>query len=124
MAILATMIALVVPNAEHPIVRPEGEQANAVRKVSCNHWCHKRWRIVRPYNSKLERIAGCESSHRWHIATGNGFYGGLQFTLGTWHSVGGQGYPHWFSRLEQKYRAVKVYLRRGNWADWPVCGYR
>jgi len=61
---------------------------------------------------------------RWHLATNNGFYGGLQFTVGTWRSVGGAGMPHWASVLEQKYRAVRVFLRRGSWADWPVCGYR
>jgi transglycosylase-like protein len=83
-----------------------------------------RWRVVRPYNAKLNRIAMCESTMRWHLNSGNGFYGGLQFTVGTWRSVGGRGMPHWASVLEQKYRAVKVYLRRGSWADWPVCGYR
>jgi hypothetical protein len=80
--------------------------------------------VVRPYDSKLNRIAYCESSGRWFIATGNGFYGGLQFTLSTWLSVGGRGYPNQNSILEQKYRAVLVYKRRGSWADWPVCGYR
>jgi len=83
-----------------------------------------RWAVVRPYNAKLNRIAMCESGMRWHIATGNGFFGGLQFTVGTWLSAGGRGMPHWASPLEQKYRAVRVFLRRGSWADWPVCGYR
>src|SRR4051812_16281946 len=80
--------------------------------------------VVRPYNAKLNRIASCESGRRWNIATGNGFFGGLQFTLGTWRSVGGRGMPHRNSALEQKYRAVKVFKRRGSWADWPVCGFR
>lgn len=120
MAILATMIALVAPN---PVVREEGVSAHA--NSGCRtHWCHHMWHVVRMYNPKLERIAGCESGHRWHIATGNGFFGGLQFTLGTWRSVGGVGYPHWASRLTQKYRAMLVYFRRGSWADWPICGYR
>ena len=80
--------------------------------------------VVRPYNAKLNRIASCESGRRWHVATGNGFFGGLQFTVGTWRSVGGRGMPHWHSALEQKYRAVKVFKRRGSWGDWPVCGFR
>ena len=80
--------------------------------------------VVRPYDSKLNRIAYCESTGRWFIATGNGYYGGLQFTLSTWWSVGGRGYPNQNSILEQKYRAVLVHNRRGSWADWPVCGYR
>jgi hypothetical protein len=116
-ALIATMLALAAPAPAQTV------QEVAVRPA-CDHWCHQRWLVVRPFNWKLKRIAGCESRWRWHIATGNGFYGGLQFTLGTWHSVGGAGYPHWASKLEQKYRAVKVYLRRGSWADWPVCGYR
>jgi hypothetical protein len=84
----------------------------------------KRIAIVRPYNAKLDRIAYCESTGNWHINTGNGFYGGLQFTLQTWWSVGGRSRPDLNSELEQKYRGVLTYKRRGSWADWPVCGYR
>src|SRR4051812_12073419 len=79
--------------------------------------------VVRPFRRKLLRIAACESGGRWFINTGNGFYGGLQFILETWWGVGGQGYPHLNSKLEQMYRAVKVFKRRGSWADWPICGY-
>lgn len=84
-----------------------------------------RWRAVRPYNAKLERIAYCEwgySKPHWFGNTGNGFYGGLQFTLSTWRSVGGRGYPHRNSKLEQKYRAVKLIKRNGGYGDWPNCG--
>ncbi len=45
-----------------------------------------------------DAIAFCESTNRWDINTGNGFYGGLQFTLSSWQAVGGQGYPHHASR--------------------------
>jgi hypothetical protein len=81
-----------------------------------------RWSVVAPYNAKLNRMAQCESNGRWFIATGNGFYGGLQFTLGTWRSVGGWGYPHRNSVLEQKYRAVLL-IRRAGYSPWPVCGF-
>lgn len=81
-----------------------------------------RWNAVRPYNAKLNRMAQCESNGRWHIATGNGFYGGLQFVPSTWWSVGGRGMPHQNSVLEQKYRAVKL-IRRVGYSAWPVCGY-
>jgi hypothetical protein len=80
---------------------------------------HKRL-VVRPWNGLLDRIARCESGGRWWVATGNGFYGGLQFTLGTWRSVGGRGMPHEATRLEQKYRAVRVIHSQGLGA-WPVC---
>jgi hypothetical protein len=82
-----------------------------------------RWSVVRPYNAKLNRMAKCESGGRWFIATGNGFYGGLQFTYSTWRSVGGRGYPHNNSVMEQKYRAVLL-IKRAGYRPWPVCGYR
>ena len=40
-----------------------------------------------------DRLAQCESGGNWHINTGNGYYGGLQFSLGTWHAYGGTGLP-------------------------------
>ena len=80
-----------------------------------------RWQAVRPYNAKLNRMAFCESSGRWHLESGNGFSGGLQFDLPTWFSVGGRGRPSWNSPLEQKYRAVRLIRRRG-YRPWPVCG--
>ena len=79
--------------------------------------------IVRPHSAWLDRVAQCESGGRWHIATGNGFYGGLQFALSTWRGVGGRGMPHQASVLEQKYRAVRLLRVQGRGA-WPVCGWR
>lgn len=42
--------------------------------------------------SVWDELAGCESSGNWHINTGNGFYGGLQFDVGTWEDFGGLNY--------------------------------
>jgi resuscitation-promoting factor RpfE len=81
-----------------------------------------RRRVVRPYRWKLNRIAWCESRGRWWLATGNGFYGGLQFLLRTWRSVGGWSYPHLNTKLEQMYRAVLL-IRRAGYRPWPRCGY-
>jgi Transglycosylase-like domain len=84
-----------------------------------------RWKTVRPYNAKLERMAYCEwgySKPHWFGNTGNGFYGGLQFTLSTWKSVGGRSYPHRNSKLEQKYRAVILIKKNHGYGDWPICG--
>ncbi len=39
-----------------------------------------------------DRLAHCESGGRWHINTGNGFYGGLQFSNSTWRAFGGHRY--------------------------------
>jgi Transglycosylase-like domain len=91
-------------------------------KAQAEHKRFERWqKIVRPYNAWLNRTAWCESRGRWHINTGNGYYGGLQFALRSWFAVGGRGYPHWASILEQKYRAVKLLHIQGRGA-WPVCG--
>jgi hypothetical protein len=80
-----------------------------------------RWHVVAPLNSKLERMARCESGGRWWIVSAAGYMGGLQFDLRTWRSVGGRGMPHHASRLEQKYRAALLIRRRG-YQPWPVCG--
>ena len=97
------------------------EPASMKCKQECKLRRHMR-RTVRPYRAKLRRMAWCESTGRWHIATGNGYYGGLQFDVQTWRSVGGTGMPHWASRLEQSYRAVLLIRRRG-YQPWPICGY-
>ncbi len=70
-----------------------------------------------------DAIAQCESGGNWAISTGNGFYGGLQFTLGTWHANGGQGMPQNASREQQIAVAERVLATQGIHA-WPVCGLR
>jgi hypothetical protein len=90
-------------------------------RVARKHAIRRKRAVVRPYLAWLLRTASCESGGRWHIATGNGFYGGLQFTLSSWRAVGGRGYPHRASRLEQMYRAVRLLHAQGRGA-WPVCG--
>lgn len=66
-------------------------------------------------------VAQCESGGNWAINTGNGYYGGVQFLLSTWRSVGGQGYPHQNSPGEQAYRA-EILKNRSGLGQWPVCG--
>lgn len=66
-------------------------------------------------------VAMCESGGNWSINTGNGYYGGLQFSLSTWQSVGGQGYPHQASPHEQATRA-EILKSRAGLGQWPVCG--
>lgn len=67
-----------------------------------------------------DRLAACESGGNWAINTGNGFYGGLQFTLSSWHAMGGAGYPNQASRSEQIQRAQLLQARQG-WGAWPAC---
>lgn len=70
-----------------------------------------------------DRVAQCESSGNWSISTGNGFYGGLQFTQSTWNAYGGTGNPANASVAEQKAVARRVLAGQGPGA-WPVCGPR
>jgi resuscitation-promoting factor RpfA len=73
-----------------------------------------------------DRVAHCESSGNWHISTGNGFYGGLQFTASTWGAYGGHRYAweaNGATRLEQIAVARRVLASQGPGA-WPVCGPR
>jgi hypothetical protein len=65
-------------------------------------------------------VAQCESSGDWHINTGNGYYGGLQFLPESWWWVGGQGMPHEASPEEQIYRA-EILLSLQGWEAWPAC---
>lgn len=67
-----------------------------------------------------DRLAACESGGNWAINTGNGYYGGLQFSLSSWRGVGGSGYPHQASREEQIARG-EMLRARGGWGHWPAC---
>ena len=71
-------------------------------------------------NSVWDRLAQCESGGNWSINTGNGFYGGLQFTASTWRAMGGTGLPHQHSRETQIAVAKKLQARAG-WGQWPAC---
>ncbi len=70
-----------------------------------------------------DAVAACESGGNWSIATGNGYYGGLQFTMGTWRANGGSGSPHQASKAEQ-IRVAENVLRTQGIGAWPVCGRR
>lgn len=67
-----------------------------------------------------DQLAQCESGGNWSINTGNGFYGGLQFTLSSWWAVGGSGYPNLASKAEQIARA-KILQSMQGWGAWPAC---
>jgi len=70
-----------------------------------------------------DRLAACEAGGNWAINTGNGFYGGLQFTLSSWAAAGGSGYPNQASREEQIARGQILQARQG-WGAWPACSAR
>ncbi|GHJ33447.1 transglycosylase family protein [Streptomyces hygroscopicus] len=70
-----------------------------------------------------DKVAQCESTHNWDINTGNGFYGGLQFTQSTWEAYGGSAYAaraDLATKDQQIAIAEKVLDAQGPGA-WPVC---
>lgn len=71
-------------------------------------------------DASWERLAQCESGGNWSINTGNGYYGGLQFSLSSWRAVGGTGYPHEASRATQIEMGRRLHAQ-GGWGHWPGC---
>ncbi|GHE55724.1 LysM peptidoglycan-binding domain-containing protein [Streptomyces vinaceus] len=74
--------------------------------------------------SQWDAVAQCESGGNWSINTGNGYYGGLQFSSSTWAAYGGKSYAaqaNQASKSQQIAIAEKVLKGQGKGA-WPVCG--
>ncbi|MFI6447772.1 transglycosylase family protein [Kitasatospora sp. NPDC050543] len=73
-----------------------------------------------------DKVAQCESGGNWAINTGNGFYGGLQFTSSTWAAFGGTAYAsqaNLATKAQQISIAEKVLASQGPGA-WPVCSVK
>lgn len=67
-----------------------------------------------------EKLAQCESGGNWSINTGNGYYGGLQFTQQSWNGVGMAGSPHTASKEAQIEAAERLLAVQG-WGAWGSC---
>jgi hypothetical protein len=79
-----------------------------------------------PAPSVWDRVAACESGGNWAISTGNGYYGGLQFSTSTWRAFGGFAYAVSANRAAKAAQiaiARRVLAVQGPGA-WPVCGRR
>jgi resuscitation-promoting factor RpfA len=72
------------------------------------------------------RLAHCESGGRWHINTGNGYYGGLQISRSTWRAYGGGRFGALPSRASKAHQIkVAERIKRGQgWRAWPACSAR
>ncbi|SDN84343.1 LysM domain-containing protein [Geodermatophilus sp. DSM 45219] len=71
-----------------------------------------------------DAVAQCESSGNWAINTGNGYYGGLQFSASTWAAYGGTEYApnaHLATKAQQIAVAERTLDGQGKGA-WPTCG--
>ncbi len=76
--------------------------------------------------SPWDVVAACESGGNWSINTGNGYFGGLQFSASTWNASGGARYApraDLASKAEQIVTAQRVLAAQGPGA-WPTCGQR
>jgi hypothetical protein len=73
-----------------------------------------------------DTLARCESEGRWHVNTGNGYYGGLQADMAFWRRYGGLAYaarPDLASREQQIVVATRGQAVQG-WGAWPACSRR
>jgi hypothetical protein len=73
-----------------------------------------------------DRVAACESGGNWSINTGNGYYGGLQFSYSTWKGFGGQRYAATANRASkaQQIAIAQNVLKVQGPGAWPVCSVR
>ena len=68
-----------------------------------------------------DAVAQCESGGNWTINSGNGYYGGLQFSPATWTANGGTGLPNQ-ARRDEQIRVAENVLRTQGISAWPDCG--
>ena len=75
-------------------------------------------------DSTWDSVAQCESSGNWAINTGNGYYGGLQFTQSTWDAYGGQQYASRadLATREEQIAVAEQTLAGQGWGAW-ACAY-
>jgi hypothetical protein len=134
----ATGVAVLLHHHERPAASMPQSTGSATLDPSPRsselHPSRSRWRsplsVPSPTHVRRHRhavahdwtgVAGCESGGRWHINTGNGYSGGLQFAVATWRAMGGHGWPYLATRAEQQRIAEKLLAVQGVRA-WPICG--
>jgi hypothetical protein len=110
--------AKAAPEAPAPqvVVQPLTESApQAVSQADSGSFVRQR--------SIWDDLAKCESSGDWHIDTGNGFYGGVQFWQPTWQLFGGLKYARRadLATPEQQIEIAEALLRVQGWGAWPAC---
>ena len=74
-------------------------------------------------DSDWDKLAQCESGGNWAINTGNGYYGGLQFSGATWNAFGGGQYAATANQAtrEQQIAVAEKILASQGWGAWPAC---
>jgi hypothetical protein len=79
--------------------------------------------VAAPSADDWARLRMCESTNRYSINTGNGYYGAYQFNLSTWQGLGYTGFPHEATPAVQDEAAQRLYDQRG-WQPWPQCSLK
>ncbi|MEY9907531.1 nucleoid-associated protein YgaU [Catenulispora sp. MAP12-49] len=76
--------------------------------------------------STWDQVAACESGGNWSINTGNGYYGGLQFSTSSWLGAGGGKYAPRadLATKDQQIAVAENLLASQGPGAWPVCGLR
>ena len=71
-------------------------------------------------DSTWDKVAQCESTNNWHINTGNGYYGGLQFSQSTWEAYGGLEYAARadLATKDQQIAIAEKTLQGQGWGAW------
>ena len=74
-------------------------------------------------DGEWDKVARCESGGNWAINTGNGYYGGLQFSSTTWLNLGGGAYAPTadLATREQQIAIAEKVLAAQGWGAWPAC---
>ena len=108
-----------IPDAEEKLERRDLPQAPR-REATTSRSSTTTTTPAAPSSSVWTSLAACESGGNWAANTGNGYYGGLQFSLSSWRAVGGTGYPHHASAATQIAMGERLQARQG-WGAWPGC---
>lgn len=99
--------------------RTAEEQAEALLELA-RQQVYVPQKVVYDGGTVWDQLAKCESGGNWAINTGNGFYGGIQFDIGTWGGYGGYATANLAPREVQIAKAEEVRARRG-FSPWPSC---
>jgi hypothetical protein len=116
-----TVAETLAPSAETPPVAPMEATLLPVPRAAPPSTAPRA--VTYAGSSVWDDLARCESGGNWAANTGNGYYGGLQFSHGTWHGYGGgefAEYPHEATRDEQIVVAERLRAARG-YQPWPAC---
>lgn len=125
-------VGVTAPGVDEERILAHIRATRSLRRIRLQHKIHtvqstaqvsKPYYLARVRAGIWDRIAKCESGGNWHINTGNGYFGGLQFAQGSWVSFGGLRYAQRadLATREEQIIVAKKLEREEGWNAWPVC---